>query len=81
MTDDRAFAAVARRAVPEGRLLRWWPLEGGVSASMHALEIGGSDGEVRRLVVRRIDIDRVKEQVDVGDDHLRDRTSPTTSSS
>jgi aminoglycoside phosphotransferase (APT) family kinase protein len=53
MDENAALAAVARRIVDGGRLLRWWPLSGGTSAIMRALEIRGDDGEVRRLVVRR----------------------------
>jgi aminoglycoside phosphotransferase (APT) family kinase protein len=55
MSDDNPFAAVARRVVPDGRLLRSWPLEGGVSAIMHGLEIRATDGSTRRVVVRRHD--------------------------
>ena len=53
MVDPDPFAVVARRLVPDGRLLRRWPLEGGVSAAMHALELRDSRGESRRVVVRR----------------------------
>ena len=51
--DPEAFVAVARRVAPEGRLLAAEPLTGGVSASMHVLEIEEADGRVCRVVVRR----------------------------
>ena len=62
MTDtpeNSAFERLARRLVPRGALLRAWPLEGGVSARMTALEIDdGEDGEdgaggVQKLIVRQ----------------------------
>ncbi len=53
MADDDPFALAARRLVCDGDLLRCWPLQGGVSASLHALEIGQPDGTIRRVVLRR----------------------------
>lgn len=53
MRDGEAFDALARRLVPGGRLVRVWPLEGGVSAAMHGLEVECAGGGLRRLVVRR----------------------------
>ena len=38
---------------PQGRLLRAWALEGGISAEMTALEIAAADGEISRWIVRR----------------------------
>jgi aminoglycoside phosphotransferase (APT) family kinase protein len=43
--------AIAERAVPGGRLLRRWPLVGGVSARVEALEIERG-GSTTRVVVR-----------------------------
>ena len=53
MADRDPFAGVAKRIVADGQLLSYWPLVGGVSASMHGLEIAGPDGETHRFVVRR----------------------------
>ena len=47
------FDAVARRVEPGARLLRAWPLTGGVSAQATGLEIALPDGTTRKLVVRR----------------------------
>ncbi len=44
---------IVQRLCPGGRLLRAWPLTGGVSAQITALEIERSGGDLRRLVVRR----------------------------
>lgn len=52
--EAKAFARVAERVLAGGRLLAHWPLRGGVSASVHALEIAGAGGEERRVVVRRL---------------------------
>lgn len=51
--DRDPFDAVAQRIAPGGRLRRFWPLEGGVSATMHGLEISVSGGAIRRVVSRR----------------------------
>ena len=56
MTDtpeNSAFERLARRLVPRGALLRAWPLAGGVSARMTALEIDDGAGGVHRLIVRQ----------------------------
>jgi aminoglycoside phosphotransferase (APT) family kinase protein len=42
-----------RRFAPGSRLLRAWPLHGGVSAQTTALEIERPDGRTEKLVVRR----------------------------
>ncbi len=47
------FAHLARQLVPGGELLRAWPLTGGVSARVTALEVRGPDGRVMRVVVRQ----------------------------
>jgi hypothetical protein len=55
VTDFRVFQSfgiLARRIVPRGELLRTWPLSGGISATMIALEIAAPDGGRRRVVVR-----------------------------
>jgi aminoglycoside phosphotransferase (APT) family kinase protein len=50
---SEAFAHLARRIESAGRLLRTWPLTGGASAQVTALEIALPDGGTRRLLVRR----------------------------
>ncbi len=51
--DDARFAQVAQQIEPDGTLLRAWPLHGGVSAQVTALEVAQADGGTRKLVVRR----------------------------
>jgi aminoglycoside phosphotransferase (APT) family kinase protein len=51
MTDP--FLELAARVAPGATVLRTWPLKGGVSAYVHALELAHPDGRLERLVVRR----------------------------
>ena len=51
-TEEAAFAELVRRILPRGRLLRAWPLAGGISAEVTALEVADEDG-TQRLVLRR----------------------------
>ncbi|MBL7200938.1 MAG: phosphotransferase [Anaerolineae bacterium] len=49
----RQIAELVRRIDRHGKLLRTWPLDGGVSAQMTAFEIALPDGQTRKMVVRR----------------------------
>jgi aminoglycoside phosphotransferase (APT) family kinase protein len=44
---------LAQRIEPQSRLLRAWPLTGGISAQMTALEMEQPGGRVERLIVRQ----------------------------
>lgn len=44
---------IVRVIAPESRLLRAWPLQGGISAEMTAFEIKHPDGHISRLILRR----------------------------
>ena len=44
---------IVRRIDAQARLLRSWPLAGGVSAQTTALEIALPDGTTQRLVIRQ----------------------------
>jgi aminoglycoside phosphotransferase (APT) family kinase protein len=63
MTDfieNDKFARLAQRLEPHGTLLRAWPLKGGVSAQVTAVELALPDGHTRKVVVRQHgDIDRL----------------------
>jgi aminoglycoside phosphotransferase (APT) family kinase protein len=52
MTDDARFEELVCRIDPGYRLLRAWPLTGGVSAQVTALEIARPDGTTTRVVAR-----------------------------
>lgn len=47
-----SITGMMRRFRPEAQLLRSWPLTGGVSARVTAVEICGAHGHAERLVVR-----------------------------
>lgn len=49
---DDKFTQVVRMIDPRSRLLRAWPLTGGVSAQMTALEVVRADGRVQQMIVR-----------------------------
>jgi aminoglycoside phosphotransferase (APT) family kinase protein len=53
VTDDERYRRLVQHMEPSGRLLRTWPLTGGVSAQVTALQIERSDGRLERVVVRR----------------------------
>ncbi len=53
MREDADLLRIAQRLVPGGRVRRRWPLDGGVSAVIQALEIEPPEGPSRRVVVRR----------------------------
>jgi aminoglycoside phosphotransferase (APT) family kinase protein len=47
------FEQLVQKIAPQSKLLRTWPLKGGISAGMTALEIERPDGQVRRMIVRQ----------------------------
>jgi aminoglycoside phosphotransferase (APT) family kinase protein len=51
--DHELFEQVVRRINPQGKLLRFWPLMGGVSAQVTALEILLPNGQRRKMILRR----------------------------
>lgn len=53
MVENDPFAVVVQRALPGASLQSRWPLKGGVSAHLDALECALPGGDTRRVVVRR----------------------------
>jgi aminoglycoside phosphotransferase (APT) family kinase protein len=51
--DTTQFKQLVQKLDPHARLLRTWPLKGGVSAQVTALEIEQPIGQTRKLVVRQ----------------------------
>ena len=51
--DDPRFARLARKIAPGSVLLRVWPLHGGVSAQVTAMELQHADGQIQMLTVRQ----------------------------
>lgn len=52
-TDISAFAQLVRKFSPDSVLLRAWPLHGGVSARVTAIELQHPDGHAQKLIVRQ----------------------------
>ncbi len=52
-SDDTPFKQLLQRMEPNSTLLRSWPLTGGVSAQVTAMEIVGAEGRQQRWVVRQ----------------------------
>ncbi|MGA7669792.1 MAG: hypothetical protein WBW04_05180, partial [Nitrolancea sp.] len=50
---DPRLVRLVERIDPHVRLLRAWPLTGGVSAEVTAIEIERANGHVEKLVVRK----------------------------
>jgi hypothetical protein len=50
---NRPFERLVQRIDPRNKLLRTGGLKGGVSAQVTALEIERSDGQTRKMIVRR----------------------------
>src|SRR5690349_8483401 len=70
-TEDTQFERVARRVEPRGTLLRAWPLQGGVSAQVTALEVMLPDGRTKKLVVRRHGAADLKRNPDAAADEFK----------
>ena len=51
--EDPYIERLAQQIVPDSRLLRVWPLLGGISAQMTAFEIELPGGQARKMVLRR----------------------------
>lgn len=51
--EDKKFVQLIQEFVPHSRLLRTWPLKGGICAEMTAFELEGTDGQIKRLILRR----------------------------
>src|SRR5262245_41606130 len=51
--EDKKFERLVQTIAPQSTLLRTWPLKGGISAEMTALEIERPDGQTSRMIVRR----------------------------
>lgn len=50
---DNKFEQLVQTIAPQSRSLRTWPLKGGISAEMTALEIKHSDGQISSMIVRQ----------------------------
>lgn len=51
--EDQKFEQLVQRIDSQGKLLRIWELKGGVSAQVTAFEMECSDGQTKKMIVRR----------------------------
>lgn len=51
--EDNKFEQLVQTIAPQSRLLRTWPLKGGISADMTAFEIKRPDGRITGMILRR----------------------------
>ena len=68
---DQALEQMAHRLAPQSRLLRAWPLAGGISAGMTALEVVAPDGRTRRMIVRRPNEEALKYNPRAAEDEFK----------
>lgn len=52
-TTNPKFEQLVQQIAPHSKLLRAWPLQGGISAQMTALEIEQANGQRQKMIVRR----------------------------
>ena len=69
--EDRKFEQVVYQIDPQGKLLRAWPLTGGYSAEVTALEMERSDGRSETMVVRLHGAVDLKQNPDVAEDEFK----------
>ncbi len=53
LSEEKKFEQLVQRFYPEGKLLRKWDLEGGISAQVKGLEILQSDDRIERVIFRQ----------------------------
>jgi len=51
--ENQKFERLVQQNAPQNKLLRTWPLTGGISAEMTALEMEHPDGQTKKVIVRR----------------------------
>jgi aminoglycoside phosphotransferase (APT) family kinase protein len=51
--ENQKFEQIIQKIDPHSKLLRTWPLTGGVSAQVTAIEIVQADGHTQKMIVRR----------------------------
>src|SRR5258706_5194209 len=69
--EDQKFEQLVQTIAPQSKLLRIWPLKGGISAEMTALEIERPDGQTRRMIVRRPGDATLKRNPHAAEDEFR----------
>jgi aminoglycoside phosphotransferase (APT) family kinase protein len=68
---DPKFEQLVRAIIPQGRLLRTWPLKGGVSAEMTAFEIEDADGHISRMIFRQPSKQTLERNLNAAEDEFK----------
>ncbi len=50
---EQQFEKLMQKIAPQAKLLRVWPLAGGISAQMNAVELQHPDGHIEKMIVRQ----------------------------
>ena len=69
--EDHPVDLLAQTIFPGSKLLRSWPLAGGISAAMTAVEVKSPDGQVRRMIVRQPGETALKQNPHAAQDEFR----------
>jgi aminoglycoside phosphotransferase (APT) family kinase protein len=69
--EEGKFEQLVQTIAPQSKLRRTWPLAGGISAEMTALEIERPDGQLNRLVVRRPGVGTLQRNPDAAQHEFR----------
>jgi aminoglycoside phosphotransferase (APT) family kinase protein len=69
--EGQKFEQLVQTIVPQGTLLRTWPLKGGISVGMTALEIERPDGQTSRMIVRRPGAETLKRNPQAAQDEFK----------
>src|SRR4051794_2709619 len=65
------FEQLIQKLAPHSKLLRSWPLKGGISAEMTAFEFERPDGQTSRMIVRQPGEQTLKRNPQAAQDEFR----------
>lgn len=69
--ENPKFAQLGQKLVPHSQLLRTWPLKGGVSAQVTALEIQQPNGQIQKMIVRQHGATDLKHNPQIAGDEFK----------
>ena len=71
MPVEAPFERLAQKIIPQAKLLRTWPLAGGISAQMIAFEVEHTTGRLQKMIVRYYSERTLNTHPHVADDQFR----------
>src|SRR5262245_52493237 len=69
--ERQQFEQLVQKIAAQSKLLRIWPLKGGISAEMTAFEIENPDGQTKRMIVRRPEEAVLRQNPHAAEDEFR----------